>query len=244
MDSGFDCRVDDEDNMRRSTWMTILIAVVGLTYLLANPALAQSGYKYVGDFDPPGGVFSPQNNLWPPTWPTEGVPASLMPPQESPPVDEPNLNYQTDSNTPGPENKDQISKNAKDPDASRQMKLQWEMWHRRVAEAISIRFNGVAQQAFSQSRPISCEAAYTVTRDRQIVNVRLLHKSNNIVFNSMLLMVLKSMNGNSVLEFPPESKRESVEKTGEFTWHKGLSKYGFICDPPMDRQIQNKPAKD
>lgn len=116
---------------------------------------------------------------------------------------------------------------ANDPDNSQQMQVQWEMWHRRVAEAIFVRFDGVAQRAFANSRPIACHAAYTVTRDKQITNVRLLQKSNNIVFNSMLLMVLKSMNGNPILEFPPGSRRQSVEKTGTFSRNYGVQGFKF-----------------
>jgi hypothetical protein len=116
---------------------------------------------------------------------------------------------------------------ANDPDNSQQMQVQWELWHRRVAEAIFVRFDGVAQRAFANSRPIACHAAYTVTRDKQIVNVRLLQKSNNIVFNSMLLMVLKSMNGNPILEFPPGSRRQFVEKTGTFSRNYGVQGFKF-----------------
>lgn len=102
-----------------------------------------------------------------------------------------------------------------DPDTSNErLLLSWDEWHKRVAEAIFIRFDAYAQKAFT--RPLSCQAAYTVTRDRQITNVRLLQKSPNTVFNSMLLLVLKSMNGNPILDYPAGSQRLSVEKTGTF----------------------------
>lgn len=128
---------------------------------------------------------------------------------------------------------------AHDPDQSQQMQIAWELWHRRVAEAIFVRFDGVAQRAFANSRPIACQAAYTVTRDKQIVNVRLLHKSNNIVFNSMLLMVLKSMNGSPILEFPPGSRRMSVEKTGTFSRNCGVQ--GFKFTTGDQETIPNRP---
>ncbi len=64
---------------------------------------------------------------------------------------------------------------------------------------------------------LTCQASYIITREKRIVNVRFLHKSNNIVFNSMLLMVLKSMNGNSALEYPTGSKRQNVEVSGTFS---------------------------
>jgi len=116
---------------------------------------------------------------------------------------------------------------ANDPDSSQHMQVQWELWHRRVAEAIFVRFDGLASRAFATSRPIACHAAYTVSRDKQITNVRLLQKSNNIVFNSMLLMVLKSMNGNPILEFPPGSRRQFVEKTGTFSRNYGVQGFKF-----------------
>lgn len=117
--------------------------------------------------------------------------------------------------------------NPNDPDSSQQMQIQWELWHRRVAEAIFVRFDAYAQSAFAHSRPIACQAAYTVTRDRQIVSVKLLQKSPNIVFNSMLLMVLKSMNGNPILEFPPGSRRQYVEKTGTFSRNYGVQGFKY-----------------
>lgn len=226
--------------MRRPIKLTILLVFVGLTFCSQNPATAQN---YIGDFDPPGGRFNPKNNTWPTMWPVEvETHPSLTTKQESPLGEESNSksNFESDSKTPETSAKEQNSKSANDPDNSQHMQVQWEMWHRRVEESISVRFNGVAQRAFTQSRPIDCEVAYTVTRDKRIVNVRLLRKSNNIVYNSMLLMVLKSMNGNPLLEFPPGSKREVVEKTGVFA-HQGFTGDGFICDPPMDRQIQHAP---
>jgi hypothetical protein len=129
---------------------------------------------------------------------------------------------------------------ANDPDNSQQMQIQWELWHRRVAEAIFVRFDGLASRAFANSRPIACHAAYTVTRDKQIVNVRLLQKSNNIVFNSMLLMVLKSMNGNPILEFPPGSRRQFVEKTGTFSRNYGVQGFKFTTGDNETIQNQNK----
>jgi hypothetical protein len=233
--------------MRRPVEITILIVFVGLAHLWTSPATAQSidaKYQNVGDFDPPGGRFSLQNDFWPTMWSVKETHPSLTPPQESPPIEEPNTIGETDYKTPEPAKKEQTSKSANDPDNSQHMQIQWEMWHRRVAEAISLRFNGIAQRAFAQSRPIACQAAYTVTRNKQIVNVRLLHKSNNIVYNSMVLMVLKSMNGNSVLEFPSGSKRESAEKTGEFDFHGSVTKDGTICDPPMQQQIMNTPTNN
>lgn len=117
--------------------------------------------------------------------------------------------------------------NPNDPDSSQQMQLQWDEWHKRVAESIFVRFDAYAQKAFAVSRPLACQAAYTVTRDRQITNVRVLTKSPNVVFNTMLLLVLKSMNGNPILEFPPGSRRMTVEKSGTFSRNCGVQGFKF-----------------
>ncbi len=131
------------------------------------------------------------------------------------------------------------AQNPNDPDNSQHMQIQWELWHRRVAEAIFVRFDALAQQAFPHSRPIACQAAYTVTRDKQITSVKLLQKSPNIVFNGMLLMVLKSMNGNPILEFPPGSRRQVVEKTGTFSRNFGVQ--GFKYQTGDQETINNRP---
>lgn len=99
------------------------------------------------------------------------------------------------------------------------MKLAWDEWHRRVAGAIYSRFNGLATTAFKQSVPMSCEVAYTVTKDRQIKNIQLLQKSPNIVFNTMVFGVVKSMNGDPLLTFPNGTARQTVDKSGTFLWN-------------------------
>lgn len=115
--------------------------------------------------------------------------------------------------------------NSADPDNTEYMQLQWDLWHKRVAEAIFVRFDEKAKMAFANSRPISCEATYNVTSDGRITNVRLLRKSNDIGFNMMLMNVLISMNGNPLLQFPPGTQRQVVCKTGEFSRNCGMNGY-------------------
>ncbi|MDZ4836099.1 MAG: hypothetical protein SGJ27_20160 [Candidatus Melainabacteria bacterium] len=110
-----------------------------------------------------------------------------------------------------------------DPDTTEHMQLQWDLWHRRVAETIFLRFDERAKMAFANSRPISCEASYEVTRDGRVINIRLLRKSDNFMYNAMLLNVLQSMNGNPLLQFPPGSQRQMVCKTGEFSRNCGMN---------------------
>ncbi len=201
----------------------------------SGPSLNRKDVQNLGDpfsndaapptdvFDAPQGSFDTQQTVPPPPFNLNASDQGQYGGQQGYP--------QADSQQPAMGNQQMLTPmqqgSANDPDNSQHMQIQWEMWHRRVAEAIFVRFDGVAQRAFAQSRPIACQAAYTVTRDKQIVNVRLLHKSNNIVFNSMLLMVLKSMNGNPILDFPPGSRRNSVEKTGTFSRNCGVQGFKF-----------------
>ncbi len=104
-------------------------------------------------------------------------------------------------------------------DEAPHMKLAWDEWHKRVAGTIYSRFNGLATTAFKQSMPMSCEVAYTVTKDRQITNIQLLQKSPNIVFNTMVFGVVKSMNGSPILAFPQGTARQTVDKSGTFLWN-------------------------
>jgi hypothetical protein len=106
-----------------------------------------------------------------------------------------------------------------DPDKSQAMMLLWDAWHKRVAETIYTRFNSSAQMFFKHSPPLACQVSYMVARDGRIGNVRVLQPSNNPIYNTMLLTVIKSMAGNPVLEYPPNSKRQFVEKSGTFTWN-------------------------
>lgn len=112
-----------------------------------------------------------------------------------------------------------------EPDNSEHMKLQWDLWHKRVAEAIYVRFDVCATRAFANSKPLACLASYTVTRDRRIVNVKLDRKSDSLTYNMMLLTVLNSMSGNPLLEFPPGTNRQCVFKSGTFSRNCGTNGY-------------------
>lgn len=109
-----------------------------------------------------------------------------------------------------------------DPDSTPEMKLLWDAWHRRVAEAVFIRYSSLANAAFANSPPIGAIAAYTVTRDGHISNVRLNQKSANPAYNAIVLMAIQSLNGNmAILQFPDNSRRMSMEKVGQFTQNYG-----------------------
>ncbi|CAN5488828.1 hypothetical protein BH11CYA1_BH11CYA1_22990 [soil metagenome] len=129
--------------------------------------------------------------------------------------------------------------NRNDPDSgSAEMQLLWDAWHKRVAEAIFTRFNSLAQMAFKHSPPLACQVSYMVARDGRVGNVQVLQKSSNPIFNTMLLGVINSMNNNPVLEYPPNSRRQFVEKTGTFTWNYGQQ--GFKYTTGDQERIQQQ----
>ncbi len=108
--------------------------------------------------------------------------------------------------------------NPNDPDDTAEMKLAWDTWHHNVAQTIYQRFNTLSSKFFSKGAPLAANVAYTVTRDGHIANAHLTQKSPNIIFNTMILTVVNSINGDqSVLQFPPGSHRMTVDKAGVFT---------------------------
>jgi hypothetical protein len=95
----------------------------------------------------------------------------------------------------------------------------WDAWHKRVADVIYERFDASAKRLFKHSPPLDCQISYMVAKDGRIGNVRVLRPSSNVIFNSMLVRMIRSMAGDPVLKFPPKSKRLFVEKTAAFTWN-------------------------
>ena len=120
-----------------------------------------------------------------------------------------------------PPQQQQIPMQAQDPESVGQMKLAWDMWHKRVAENIYLKYHTLAKMGFKRSRPLCTKVVYTVDANRNITGVNLYERSPNLMFNMMIMGVLKSMNGNPILTFPEGTRRTSVEKTGTFLWNYG-----------------------
>jgi len=104
-----------------------------------------------------------------------------------------------------------------DPDSW--LQLEWEAWHRRVAESIYQRWIVFANTAFKYDRtPKLARIDYVVTRDGQIQDVKFLRRSNNPMFDALIMQVVKSFNGErQILQFPEGSRRASIEKFGDFS---------------------------
>ncbi|PWT98421.1 MAG: hypothetical protein C5B53_06710 [Candidatus Melainabacteria bacterium] len=116
-----------------------------------------------------------------------------------------------------------------DPDTSPELKIAWDEWHRRVAQAIYVRYNAMAQLAFRYSRPLEAYVSYTVTRDGRVLNVQLQRKSPNIAYNTMILLVVNSISGQKdLLAFPQGSRRMTVEKGGMFMQNCGAQGFKYI----------------
>lgn len=116
-----------------------------------------------------------------------------------------------------------------DPDSSPELKIAWDEWHKRVAQAIYVRYNAMAQLAFRYSRPLEAYVSYTVTRDGRIINVQLQRKSPNIAYNTMILLVVNSISGQKdLLTFPQGSRRMTVEKGGMFMQNCGAQGFKYI----------------
>lgn len=114
----------------------------------------------------------------------------------------------------------QMRQNPNDPDGQ-EMKLAWDEWHRRVAEAIFNQISTAAKTMLPRSQPLVCVINYTVTRDGRVVNVKLQQNSPSIIYNGMVYAVVARMSGNPVLQFPQGSKRMSVDKISTFGHNNG-----------------------
>jgi hypothetical protein len=117
-----------------------------------------------------------------------------------------------------------------DPDSGSQaLKLAWDQWHHNVAQAVYQRYTQFSNLAFSQSPPLSVTVAYTVGRDSQVSNIRIMQKSPNFMYNTLILTVIKSLNGDvGLLTFPQGSRRQSVEKAGTFSVNTGIEGFKYL----------------
>lgn len=116
-----------------------------------------------------------------------------------------------------------------DPDGNNaQMQLQWDMWHKRVAEAIYTRFNFFAKAAFQHSGPMLCQLKYVVTRDGHIQAMEMQQKSPNVLYNVLVFQAVKSLDGDmQLLQFPQGSRRQFVQKFGTFAQNYGANGFKY-----------------
>ncbi len=96
--------------------------------------------------------------------------------------------------------------------------LGWDEWHHRVAQAIFQRWNPMVVNAFRMDpSPRYSYVSYTVTRDGHIRDVQVLKKDGNVMYNALIVQIIKSFDGDlGTLQFPAGSHRQSIENFGEF----------------------------
>lgn len=88
--------------------------------------------------------------------------------------------------------------------------IEWDDWHNKVAEAI---MGGVFENFIeAQLTPDGVSAAYRfeTTVDRHIKNVEIVNSSGNQWFNHLIVRAINKLDGNWVLSFPAGSKRLEV----------------------------------
>lgn len=119
--------------------------------------------------------------------------------------------------------------NPNDPDGGNPaMQLAWDAWHRRVAEAIYTRYNFFAKAAFHNSQPLLCQVSYVVTRDGHITQMNMAQKSPNVLYNVLVFQAVKSLDGDQMLlQFPPGSRRQFVQKYGTFAQNYGANGFKY-----------------
>jgi hypothetical protein len=125
-----------------------------------------------------------------------------------------------------------------DPEKSGTMLLQWDAWHKQLAQAIYQRFNRLAQSKFKKNVPLMCRVSYVVTGDQTIENVRVLQPSTNPAFDELVVTVVNSMVHHPYLQFPRGSQRHSVERSGTFTLNQAAST-GFEYQKGDQEQIKH-----
>jgi hypothetical protein len=109
---------------------------------------------------------------------------------------------------------------------SKEVELAWDAWHKQLAEAIYARFDILAFQKFQDSPPLGVKIQYVVTKDGKIVNLKIVQKSSDMIFDALACQaILWQARKPQLLKFPEGSNRQSVEKFATFTQNMGDEGY-------------------
>jgi len=97
------------------------------------------------------------------------------------------------------------------------IKIAWDAWHKRVGTIIYQRWSFLSNAAFQMSPPLNCRISYVVTREGKIEDIKVLAASPDEVYNALVVQAIQSISGDkALLQFPPGSRRLSVEKVADF----------------------------
>ena len=97
-------------------------------------------------------------------------------------------------------------------------KLEWDMWHKSVAEAVYQKYRIDIKNANLHEHLIA-KVSYTVTKNRKIINLKLVEKSKSKKFNKIILTAINSISNSHHLKFPKFSTKKFVSKSGTFIWN-------------------------
>lgn len=129
-----------------------------------------------------------------------------------------------------------------DPDSSKEMTVAWDIWHKRVAEAVFMKVQMLAGSTLSNSPPLLAQVIYTVSRDGRIDNIRILQSSQDLMYDTVIQTAIKSMQGSPLVQFPQGSKRTTVEKMSTFSHNfGGPAGYKYLMNDQERLQNGRKP---
>lgn len=167
-----------------------------------GPALSRNDIDRLGD--PFGGGSEPADM---------DFPQMIEPPPKPPPAKSFGLGASTG---PGAASRSQAPKKA-DAEDQGLMQIAWDAWHKRVGQVIYQRWSFLSNAAFQSSPPLLCRVSYVVSRDGKVSDVKLLVESEDVMYNLLVVQAVQSISGDkALLQFPPGSRRISVEKVADF----------------------------
>jgi hypothetical protein len=101
--------------------------------------------------------------------------------------------------------------------ASKERAADWDSWNRNIDQYLQSLFE--KEKIFSHGPRYRVTVAYAISQNGKVENVRFISKSESERFNQVVLQLVKSMTGRSLIQFPVGSKTEVVEKQTSFTNH-------------------------
>jgi hypothetical protein len=97
-------------------------------------------------------------------------------------------------------------------------KSTWDVWQQNIDQNLRKQFEQISKTFDHGPRP-SAEVACTVTKTGKIENVRLILDSKDERVNYVVLQIVRSLEGQWLVQFPIDSASEAVEMDTSFSNH-------------------------
>jgi len=91
----------------------------------------------------------------------------------------------------------------------------WKTWYAAIDKALAERFTSVSGM-FSYGPALRAMIRYSVTKDKQITDVRVDQKSPNLMFNIAVQGVVNSLNNDPLLQLPDGNDGRDLQMRAEF----------------------------